>query len=865
MPNPEQGPEEQGAIGTWQTIRLELPDVLEEVRELTSSILGTVATTLQVISSVLDVLKVFATGLLNPLQALLNALKQKIAQFLQDIRQAGVYLHGDFYALEGPDFPALRGGFSEYESRMIARLTDRADPLRPDFSPNTAALAIFFYVQAEVRDIHRILQLLQQIAALFGRRTPRSASQVQVTSLQASYGYQGSTIFSYNRGFFKGFLPRTKVGDNLLSPYNAVNLTWKMAGASGTPLDVPQVPPAGFLVEFSTVREALPLLCDRPADGVLEGLSLSFVGSGRQIVPCEDTEGVPIVLTGGADSIEVPTSLEFNSAVNFLGELKPDAVRVFAVRSLADPAPIQLSDLREGTRYYLQRSFFVPFAQNLFFPGKGFGATFQYKDLPYAAEWELAGNKVKRVRDDKQPDIYFVRVRAVSKVIQSAQGFHYVLDNTSLRATPALVSTAPGVQPSDRGPSSATLELLFPDASTEKYLRAVAEALAVLVLCRTDLPVFEGKAGPLQFPSTAVARDGRVPVYWADFDGSARLSTNLESLAEIFLPQLLGRKEPSAYFADAQVLPSVFRTRLFSACIGTTNRLFLKGPPSLEARQLAVSQADPLLNLRISFTGNGYQITTDPDQPGQTLLELLTESDLPQGLALSPESLGISGERAAVVATESTRSQAVLARQPHFFFAQKASRGSADRSPVIYKRTGRRIEKIDFVRNIISAEVYESARFVLQLATAPVLRPKENGWIAFRLFPQGFPSADRFFDKILALLDSLEGAIQSIADTILGYIEFLQARIAQLQALINQLQILLDQLLRFFAALSPASGLIVAGLGTSGILGGLLGAQNKPHQTGNPLRASFGGGAVLVVGGLPAPVITLIQALVKAT
>lgn len=864
MPNPEQGPEDQGVTGTWQTIRLELPDALEEIRDLTATILGTVATTLQVISSVLDILKVFATGLLNPLQALLNALKQKIAQFLADIRQAGIYIHGDFYSLEGPDFTGLKGGFGQYEARMLARLTDRSDPLRPDFSDGAAALAIFFYVDAEVRNLHQILQLLQQIAALFGRRPPTAASQVQVTGLQASYGYEGSTIFSYNRGFFKGFLPRTNANDNLLSPYNAVNLTWKMAGASGTPLDTLQVPPAGFLVEFSTVRSPLSVLCDQPSDGTLEGMSLPFIGAGRTIVPCEDTQGVPIALTGGSDSIDVPPSLEYNAPVDLFGNLSPDAVRVFAVTSLADLAPIQISDLRDGNRYYLQRTFFVPFAQNLFFPGRGFGATFQYKDLPYSAEWERNGNKVKRVRDDKQPDIYFVRVRAVSKAVTSAQGFRYVADNTSLRSTPAQLTLRAGVQPSDRGPSSAPLELLFPDASTEKYLRAVAEALAVLVLCRTDLPLFLGKVGVLDYPGKTAARDGRIPVYWSDFDGSARLSTGLEDLAAIFLPQLLGRKEPSAYFADSLVAPSVFRTRLFSACVGTTNRLFLKGPPSLQARQLAVSRADPLLNLRVSFTAQGFEVTTTPNQPGRSLLELLAESDLPEGLALGPENLGISGERAAVVASAQTRSEALLPRRPHFFFAEKASRGSADRSPVLYKRSGRSIDRIEFVRNIVPSDVYESARFVLQLATAPVLRPKENGWIAFRLFPQGFPSADRFFDKILALLDSLEGIGQSIADTILGYIEFLQARIAQLQALLNQLQMLLDQLLRFFAALQPAAGLIVTGFGTNGIVTGLLSAQNKPTPT-NSTTESFGGGVVLVAGGLPAPVITLIQALVKAT
>lgn len=858
MANPEQGPVDNGPAGTWQTLRIEAPDFLEVAREAVTGVVGTLVSTLQVLSSVLEILKANATGLLDPLVAVLQALRSLLQNMLLDIRQAGVYLHGDFYALEAPDFKSLLGGFDAYQARMVARFTDPSDPNRPVFSEDTAALAIFLYAQADIRRVDLILSLLQKIATLFGRRPPRSPAQTIVNNLQATYGYEGASIFSYNRGFFKGFLPRTQVKDNLASPYNAVNLTWKMAGPQGTPLDLPQIPPAGFIVEFSTISVPLPILCERPADGTLEGIDVPSVGDGRVVVQVEDMTGLPLFLSGGLDTIQVEEGLQYNDPVTANG-LAPDAVRVFAVRSLADPAPIQLSDLKEDGRYYLQRSFFVPFSQNMFFPGRGFGATFQYKDLPYSAEWERDGDKVRRVRDDKQPELYHVRVRAVSRDIKSVDGFQYILDNSSLRSSPPIALLTQDAVPSDSGPLSSRLELIFPDASTERYLRAVAEALAVLVLSRSDLPVLRGKTGTLNYPGPGVTADGQLAVYWSDFSSKARTPTSLESIAQVFLPRLLGRREPSAYFSEAAA-PPVFRSRTFAACLNLTNRLFQAGPPSLPARQLAVQRAQALLDLRVTFTATGYQVTTTPNQPGQTLLELLGESDLPEGLAISPASMGISGDRASVTALLELRSEGSLARRPGFFMSPAG--GSADNSPILYKRVGRQVQQVGFVRNVLSEEVYESAKFVLELATSPAIRPKEDGWLAFKLLPQGFPSAERFIDKILALLDSVEGSSNSLAETILGYLDFIEARIRQLQALLNQLQALLDLFLRFFAMIQPTSGLIVTGFGTSGLINGLLSAENKPLPSFQD-RDSYGGGVVFVAGGLPAPILEVIRKLFK--
>jgi len=145
----------------------------------------------------------------------------------------------------------------------------------------------------------------------------------------------------------------------------------------------------------------------------------------------------------------------------------------------------------------------------------------------------------------------------------------------------------------------------------------------------------------------------------------------------------------------------------------------------------------------------------------------------------------------------------------------------------------------------------------------PATRPKERGWIAFRVFPQGIPALDRFFDQILALLRSIQAAIESIAETIVRYIEFLQSRLRELQAFLNRINALIQRLLRFFFAIQPAAGLVVVAPGTDGVTSALMGSQNKPVTPPPALTDSYGGGIVLFAGGIPNLAIDIFRALFK--
>jgi len=893
MPNPELGPEQQGVVGTWQTISLEIPDFLEPVREAVDAFFSFIIRILDILLAVLELLKVFLSGLLDPLIALIEAIKRLIEALLNDLRQLGIYIHGDMYALEGPDFQALKGGYLSYEARMVARLQDTSDPNRPNISSFSTCLAVFLFVQADIRGINRIVQLIRSILALFNRRG-RNRLNSSVTNVQATYGYDGATIFSFSKGFFRGIGPKRSVEDNLANPYNAVNLTWQMAPIPGAPFpDTPILPPAGFFVEFSTLEQPIKLVAERVIEGSAQSMDLNNQPSKTEVVDVLDEDGNQILLRGGIQQVDVNGNINWNDAVDFLGEFKSDAVRIYGIKNLNDQAPIPLDLLQSGDKHYLQKTFYVPFSQNLFFPGKGYGATFLFDDMPFDADFELntglfgpAGpGKIARKNDDNQPERFFVRVRAVTRDIKSATGYQFVADQTALRDRegPVLTLKNPDtVGLLDAGPPSAVTPILFPDASTELYLRAVAEALAVLVLSRSDLPVILSESGePVDFPPSSgqALADGRINPFWGTYEDNARLSTGLEDLAKFLMIQLTGRRQVKKYFNEAGASLPKFRRKLFINCINLTNRFLTQNLPPLPARQLAVERAQDLLNFGIFFDprfGN-IGVTTDPDvdeirrsqgQVGGSLLELLQNDNNTFGLSPNPQSLGVTGGRIADNITRQTGSRALLQRNPHFFFASvtegsNRGRGSVDMAPVAYIRQGARLQSMDFVRNLIPDSVYEGAQFVLQVAVGPQVRPQERGWIAFRLFPQGIPAIDRFFDQILALLRAIQAAIESIAETIRRYIEFLQSRIRELQAFLNRLNALIQRLLRFFFSITPAAGLVVVAPGTDGVTTALIGSQNKPTPPANPQSDSYGGGIVLFAGGIPNLAIDVFAALFK--
>lgn len=839
MANPEQGPEQDGLLGTWKQVALQPPDFLGPVKSAVDGLFGTLQQGLSLLSSVLDFVKNFIPNLVDPVQAVIDKILKAIEDLLADLRQTGLYIHGDFYLLDGPDYRDLLGGYAGYEQRMIARLLDRTDPNRPNLGPSSPAVAVFLYVNVDIDAIMDLVKFIEAVKGVFSLRRPKPRGLGVPINLQATFGQDGATIFSFGSGAFDPVHPQ--------EVQNALHLTWSMAPVPGElPFSFLQVPPRGFLVHVATQAEPLPVLFEKPEAGSLEALKIEVDPSTRVVGQCLDTDGNPLVLYGGADQILQDPQVDYNAPVGSGGLLQPDAYRVFTAKSPQDPAPIPLAQLETGGTYYLQRTYFVPFAQNVFFPGRGFGVTLRLDEFPLDAVWEVTSGKSNR-KDGTEvvPPTYFIRVQTTTKEIKSETDFRWEISSAAVRDEqgPHLPVVLPAAL-DDVGEVSAPLEISTPTAQLLVYQETVVLALLVLVLCRADATVLQGRDGKtLSYPPgpTDVDQSGNVVSFWGYYQGKARLPTKLESIATVLLPKILGRTSPDAYYKQTGVSPEKFRKKLLRRVLSLANDLYRRHRPPKAVQDIVVDAGLPLRQFDLGFF--------DISLATRSLLDLMSWTDDDLGLALGPGSLGLVDDAAALLLERETRSAEVLPRAPHFFFAEASGglgKGSLDAAPVVFVRDLDELQKIAFLRNLFTEEVYLAAVTVLQAAAGPDLRPvPDKGWIAVKLFPQGLPGVEQYLVFLQNFLKSLTASTQAIADYITKQIEKIQAQIAELQSFLNRIQALIDNLLRTFEGIAPAAGLVSVSGGTDGVLASLVSAQNKPQDS----PESYGGGVVLIASG----------------
>lgn len=900
-------------MAQWGTIQVGVPDAVVDLAEIIESFAQALLAILNIALAILQIVKAFLVGLLDPLAAIVEAIINEIESFLEDIRQLGIYISGDL----NPQWPFddLLGGFAAYERRMIARLTDRSDPTRPAFSSNSAVIAVFLYVSVDPTAIATLIVLIHRILKFFGQ--PGDIRQFTTpVGLEVSYGSAGDPLTRFG-GLKPPFSTGAQIQDTAL-------VRWNMAPpAKAAPINWPLPAPHGFLVEVSTVRDGLLLAWEAPAaNAEPEGEGQQTRDFGAVV----DNRGRQFRLFGGADQIDTG-GVDLSGAEGLSGgKLKPGAARLVAMRDVNDPAPIPLSQLKDGNDYLLQRTFFVQTGgkplRNI---GQGFSIQIEAGDMPWEADFEVGSDGKVTATKTEQATTAFVRVAAVSDNVTSEDSYRYKITEQSITALSQAgqlvrveLDGTPNYQ--DKGPLSSPLTISFPSSSTAQYLDTVTAALAVIVLSRSDLTL--GPVGGSLDDATASSladleeqiEDARLAVTAAqeslglnlgfvqdaedlviigqatreqvdDYydkqdelysliqqrdrlfpisDGTARLETGLEDLSRYVVPLVVGRN-PTKFFTRDRLTPAKFRREILRRCRNVANLLYRRtGNMGPTIEELVVENGAPLTG-ESAFRWSDY----DSRLPDLTILESLDTSteggaDPCRGLAANPFALGIESTNLRSRYADASLGLPIQ-REPGFRVSPDADpgvfiegQGSADRSPVVYVRVGENVEPVYFARNVWhdynGGEVYAAAALVLSVAAAPATRSAgEGAWIALRLLPQGIPPIEAFLDTILDWLNSIKAGIDSIVDVILRYIEFIEARILEIQAIINRIVNLLDQLL---FQVPSASGLVTVANGTDGILGELITAENKPSDA----ATAYGGGVVILSGGLNSSIAALLQA-----
>lgn len=896
-------------FGTWQTMTIRLPAEVEELTQAIDTVGQFVVNVYNVSLQLLNLMRAASIGYIDPIQALLNAVIKEVEKQFDDLSELGFFLTGDWELLRFP-FDDLLGGYQGYERRMVARLTDRTDPTRPDVSEANKVFGMFLFVSADASNVKDIANLVTSFQKFFSKPTPGSQKMLATPGkLEATYGAEGVPVHEFQRlgDLFK---------DPVKEPPTVARITWTTPASTGKNPDIPFTYPApdGFLVEVSTVASGLSLFYERPqADAdTVRGKDGKKTVQIRESGPVLGPDGTPLVVFGGWEQLSIDASLQYNATIDGDGDVLKGRPRIFGLKAPNDKNPIPLDLLRtDNGEYLLQRTFYVSSNEEVFFPGTSYGITINHKDLPFDADFkEGSDGKIGAVPNPKKPDTYYVRVAAVSKEIRDEQTFVYEIAANRIK-TPGkavqaqVTSGTSSVQISlgtDRGELSEPLTLTFPDDGTQAYLDTIAASLVVLVLARADLPVV------------------KTPLSLVGQPEMAKTATGLEGLASIVRRVYLN---PTLKYGEANVQPLSFRNDLLNRCRKVAADLYKTNGPNPKLEKIITDKAAKILTWRWADSTNPelQKFAKDlGERLDMTILDSLETStedeggDSDFGLGLTPWNVGtpedivsrdfftqsneIMGNRepafyeileaAQELPPDMTEEQAkaqikkypnlvdfiqslrrkvkvaggkgktkIVYQVPEAYSRANAARitGSADHSPVFFSNIPKN-GKVFFCRNIINQDIYDLAAMALNLAAASLKRPTADGeWIATKVF-WAFPPVKQVFDTIINWLKTFQGGNKAITDALENYINMVEARILETQELIQRLLALIQT--QLIIEIPAASGLVLVESGTEGILTGLVTASNKPQDA----ATAYGGGVCLLAAGAPSILIDFLMPLI---
>ena len=851
-------------MADWLTVQPSLDPVLAPVNAVLATIDGVLSALLailNIIQVILNIIKAFLLGLLNPLKAIIKAIIAEIRAIVNDLKQAGFYAHVGDIQLVGQGVPTnfkqVRGGFNAFERRMIARLTDKRDLNRPNFSSSSAALAGFFYVSGQ--DVDQIIRTLTQIYNFFfNRQEPVPGAFPQPAGLGVAYGEENMASF--------GELGLALSGTDPV-PQKAM-FKWSMPAGPGPGSGFKMPVPKGWLIEVSTVEGGMRVVGSTPLDRNSPSLFPSTIAS---VALDPVTNGV-LNVYGGSDMVGDGTSDYSN--VWPPNPTDPRASKLMFQRDINTPLipPKALSTHNGGpwlgAAYYVHNNPVLSVA----LPGQEFNAVFDVGMLPKDADIEQdASNEYGVKLTERTPDSYFFRVRAVAESVDIAFGkagtpkephpisdeslrlFKFTSDNIRQAVSGRLIPSVPlegSVGPSDFGTASSALEVAFPGEDAAKYLQAIHLSLLVMLLSRSDCSA----------PPTM--KDGGVPFTRGTVLGQTGLEEINRKLATLM--------KVGANFYGKGI--ESWNKAMYQKTLAYAQDLYQMSSLSDTLQSLVVELAEPLYTLKWNEMGLEFDGSTAPPITiGQTFG---IGSDEYEGL--KPKQIRSSlrvgaAPNAGAIRLQSTEYDTVADwyldnsgpdRSPGFQ-ETSASRWIMDNgaldsgAPVIYQLTesGDGVQFVQFARNLFLSkpEVIGAAASVLKV-TAVVRSPQDGAWVVYRPFYQMLAPLDQIItsveDWLLALLSAMDGVIEQI----IAFIEAVQARIYQLQALIEWIRSLLKSL---DFNLPSASGLVLVANGTDGILKEFVSAGNKPSDDPQAL----GAGIVVVMGGMPNLLLELFAAL----
>lgn len=788
-------------MAQWNTFQPDLSSInnlIEPITQGISSVLQILIKTLNIASTTLKIIRAFAIGVLDPIVPLLKLVIKELKQYIDDFRNLGLYLHGDWNLLDPTNkFSDIVGGYDAYQQRMVRRLLDPKEPNRPDFSANSGVISLFLYVGAEIGEVGKLVNIVNSIVEFFGETTPTQTTP-------------------YNTPVPKEVLYK-QAGSLVLRSYKDVSefptdiaIKWGYPNNGGIPfLDSPA--PKGYIIHVSTLSQPLDVLL--------------WNNRTKQVfrTPIDPITNTNLKIYGGIEELQVN---------NITGRFA-DTLKV-AVKNETIPYML-LEDITPGLfgKTFCVSTGFMDQLSN----GQSITSLIPMKDLPLHADLIIEGGLGKPQQPYTQPTTYYIYIRGVvdptnfgtlkePKVLETPI---YTLEQSFFKNLRDTIYK-PIVDSRNYTKTSNVIETAVPDIQTLDYKRALITSIATLLLLRVDYT---------EAPTVTLGPAQGTP-YFAD--NTVLTLTGLE---------FFGRRILQKY----DVKSSLYKTYNKSSFCNKIMSI------SRNIANDVLTEYTPLPSVLRGLQESINAVNTTEIFPFLTLYDLIDVPGEDLGLAANP--LGVGNNKKTTTTLLESGSLKGPSRAPSFLSNNTMEdelgiwvmgTGSGDMSPVFFDVLSDN-PSIEFVRNTLSGTEFLNHVGQILISGVFIPQPKDKGWIPVKIIQNTLPQLDTFFDNVQTELDGLLEAAKSNAEKIDSAIQNIENRIQELEAFVQELDDLINSLLNL--SFPPTSALLTVSSGTSGVVGDLVGSENKPPSS----PTSYGAGAVAVFGGLPEPALEFILSL----
>ena len=618
----------------WGTVTFQIPEQLKSFQDNVNTVAEFLVSVLDIALTALEFVKTFLVGFLDPIAAIVQAIITEVEALVTDMRQLGIYITGDWGLLQWP-YPELKGGFQEYQRRMISRLTDLTDPTRPDVSANTKVLAMFFYLSADVSEIERLIMFVRSLLKFFNQSVaPQGSLPVPVPGT-VQYGADAIDIL-HPKSIPEAFSKNP-------TPPSLAKIRWGMSStAQRSPFNpIPPLPPGGFIVSVSTVADGLKVVFDAPQSNT--SLQPSVSDPTTVIQPREYGQvrihdaGTPLVLFGGSDMLPVANLAIDGSPATYNDSLQTQgATRIYTQLDKGGDGIIPLDNLRQPDgKQLLQRVFYVPSTEKWASWAAGeYGFVLAAQDLPYTCAWQRGPDgKITPVPESiTQATTAYVRIAAITKSAYDKQAKYIFLSPNARGGRPFVETALDSLGSDDLGAWSHPVRVAFPGGNTQAYLDALKTALLVLVLSRPDLKLYDPSAYPLEVQQGIT--DGKIIHPHEVF-----ANCGLEGMAQ--LADMVMSNYQTAIQAHGGK-PGDFRAILSKAIEKTAHNIYNTTGQNNQIEKIVADQTQYLRSVTWGKILVAAKVVTPIGfNANYKLLDGLSTMNTDNGLAMNPFCLGI--------------------------------------------------------------------------------------------------------------------------------------------------------------------------------------------------------------------------------